>query len=481
MCDETYQNSPSLREQFQLWLDTAPPKPRPFAKPTPSQLERLREHGIGYKKWSLGLSLEQRMRVDQWKAEAKVNEKEATCCGSLKKTKACSPRKQNRLDGTSTTITICRHWAKTGGQCMYGEKCKFHHPIELIRCDEVCMAAIDAQGSGPANPHRSRTRANRTNGNRSSVLRRFLLDVYTQPRLRSGSGVVEISAGIHGGVSFELVNLNRVKCTAIEPRGPLRLGKRRKKLCQGVYHKTGPLQGYNDVSFDEMLSKKQQNIDATDGGNNNFVREAPRHWRFFFGPWLFEVPAYDGGCVLQGGFDQHLANSVRLAAKLKGGAATASGHEEGCCCIRGAVGSDDSEDESNDGNEKRVSDNAKHNFSANTNGPLDTTGNDEHQPPPIAAEVVSILRSASILVGLHPDQPTGDIVDLALAMSKPFAVVPCCVFPRQYSKRTLPCGAPVRTYDQLLDWIRAKDERIQTHDLGFGGRSIVLYFDPLTC
>ena len=34
------------------------------------------------------------------------------------------------------------------------------------------------------------------------------------------------------------------------------------------------------------------------------------------------------------------------------------------------------------------------------------------------------------LVGLHPDEATEAIVDCALANRKPFAVVPCCVFPR---------------------------------------------------
>lgn len=34
------------------------------------------------------------------------------------------------------------------------------------------------------------------------------------------------------------------------------------------------------------------------------------------------------------------------------------------------------------------------------------------------------------VVGMHPDQATDAIVDFALACSKPFAVVPCCVFAR---------------------------------------------------
>jgi|EP01047_Picozoa_sp_COSAG01_P046661 hypothetical protein len=39
-----------------------------------------------------------------------------------------------------------------------------------------------------------------------------------------------------------------------------------------------------------------------------------------------------------------------------------------------------------------------------------------------------LLRGASIIVGMHPDQATEPIVAAALALGKPFAVVPCwCV------------------------------------------------------
>ena len=31
-------------------------------------------------------------------------------------------------------------------------------------------------------------------------------------------------------------------------------------------------------------------------------------------------------------------------------------------------------------------------------------------------------------MGMHPDEATESIVDVALACRKPFAIVPCCVF-----------------------------------------------------
>jgi hypothetical protein len=41
------------------------------------------------------------------------------------------------------------------------------------------------------------------------------------------------------------------------------------------------------------------------------------------------------------------------------------------------------------------------------------------------------------VIGLHPDQVTDSIVEAALKYSKPFAVVPCCVFPYLFPHRRL--------------------------------------------
>jgi hypothetical protein len=75
---------------------------------------------------------------------------------------------------------------------------------------------------------------------------------------------------------------------------------------------------------------------------------------------------------------------------------------------------------------------------------------------------------------MHPDQATEPIVDAALRLNKPFAVVPCCVFPDAFPERALD-GAPVRSYAQFLDYLRAKDPGIETAYLPFQGRSRVLY------
>ena len=47
------------------------------------------------------------------------------------------------------------------------------------------------------------------------------------------------------------------------------------------------------------------------------------------------------------------------------------------------------------------------------------------------------LHGISIVIGLHPDQATDSIVDCALRFNKPFAIMPCCVYPTLFPDRRL--------------------------------------------
>ena len=47
-------------------------------------------------------------------------------------------------------------------------------------------------------------------------------------------------------------------------------------------------------------------------------------------------------------------------------------------------------------------------------------------------ELRQAVQRAALLVGFHPDEATDFIVDAALTSRKPFAVVPCCVFPKLF-------------------------------------------------
>ena len=55
----------------------------------------------------------------------------------------------------------------------------------------------------------------------------------------------------------------------------------------------------------------------------------------------------------------------------------------------------------------------------------DSTSKNEQEP------------NCDIIIGMHPDQATEPIIDMALKYQKPFAVVPCCVFAHENPHRRL--------------------------------------------
>lgn len=86
-------------------------------------------------------------------------------------------------------------------------------------------------------------------------------------------------------------------------------------------------------------------------------------------------------------------------------------------------------------------------------------------------------RTSSVVVGMHPDEATEAIVDLALAHRKPFAVVPCCVFWRTNLGRIDPNrdGGTVKSWEQFCDYLASKSEVIERARLPMRGRNEVLF------
>lgn len=97
---------------------------------------------------------------------------------------------------------------------------------------------------------------------------------------------------------------------------------------------------------------------------------------------------------------------------------------------------------------------------------------------PTSHDVERLLRGMSCIVGLHPDQAAGAAMDLALALNKPAAIVPCCVYQAEFPERRLPSGAHVRTPDDLVSWLLAKDPRLREAVLPFEGRNRVVFWNP---
>lgn len=92
-----------------------------------------------------------------------------------------------------------------------------------------------------------------------------------------------------------------------------------------------------------------------------------------------------------------------------------------------------------------------------------------------------ILQECSAVVGLHPDQATGAIVDCGLVMNKPWAVVPCCVFPSMFPTRINPAtGEQVRTVEDLVQHLlgRADNAQARRCELSCEGANTVVFCCP---
>ncbi|GAB4816065.1 hypothetical protein N2152v2_003111 [Parachlorella kessleri] len=154
---------------------------------------------------------------------------------------------------TAVEVPVCKHW-RSRGFCLFGGKCVFQHPPELaaaVAQQAALRAAQAAPGSNAAlragarpeggyKRHRLRVR----NRFRAGAFRRFLIDTYGRERLRAGAGVLDVAGG-KGELAFELVNLNNIPATVLEPRG-LELEKRVRWLKSGYYHWNSIFSGYND-------------------------------------------------------------------------------------------------------------------------------------------------------------------------------------------------------------------------------------------
>lgn len=97
-------------------------------------------------------------------------------------------------------------------------------------------------------------------------------------------------------------------------------------------------------------------------------------------------------------------------------------------------------------------------------------------------EARSAIEQCGLVVAMHPDAATVSVLETAIQLKKPFAIVPCCVFSYKFQDRLTPEGKVVSTYEELLDYLNATAIAMsQGHctlkraQLPFEGRNIVLY------
>lgn len=325
------------------------------------------------------------------------------------------------VDATDERIPLCKHFSR--GNCMYTDSCAFRHVLP--------PSSSATPSDRPRTRHGSWQRRKIFNEGKCGALRRWLLDTFGEDYLRSGSGVLDVAGG-KGEFSFELCNLNSVPSTVVDPR-PMCLRRYRRKLRFGYYHRNDALQKYNS-SPPPMKSCEE----------DSWLR--PRHLRVFF-----EVQS-EPLMPLALASDETFAASLRRAVEVSW---TGKGltHEDGeeCDCEECAEG--DSGRGEDDG--------------SGLSGGTEILDIEEAR---------AVVEKCSLVVGLHPDQAAGHIADFCLARGLPFAIVPCCVYKRQFPHRRLPSGRPVSEYADLVEFLLAKDpETVRAVELDFEGKNVLVY------
>ena len=87
----------------------------------------------------------------------------------------------------------------------------------------------------------------------------------------------------------------------------------------------------------------------------------------------------------------------------------------------------------------------------------------------------SYIEKSSLIIGMHPDEVTMEIVRTAKKYNKSFAVVPCCVFPYKFPDRFLSDGSFVLEYNDLIKYIQETVEGSQIEFLNIEGKNKVIY------
>ena len=111
------------------------------------------------------------------------------------------------------------------------------------------------------------------------------------------------------------------------------------------------------------------------------------------------------------------------------------------------------------------------------------TDEETDDEPDLSAEetrvaLLDALARCTHVVAMHPDQATDAAVDFAVERRLPFAVVPCCVYSKDFPRRRLLSGARVSTHRDLVRHLVEKASAaldVRTAELPFAGKNIVVY------
>ena len=359
-------------------------------------------------------------------------------------------------------------------------------------------------------------RRNVGNKAKCSVFRRWVLQTFGHAFLCSGAGVLDVAGG-KGELAFELLNVSGVPVTVVDPR-PMRLDTYARKFRAGFYHKN---------RAPAVVASVLRPADAP--------LAAPKHCRVYFFPDAWREPELEKrrAATFASWRVAHETRWSRRGLVLDEGSEQGEEGSGGAMTFRDDV-SNTSRSETGDGSdgdknastlrsaryrargdvarqrslfetkrrelaelspESTISSGEEVPFTKNEETTLgrgsdaDALAYDTRLVPESMdadstfSTLEQTLSDCSVVLGMHPDQATDAIVDFALEFGKPFAVVPCCTYSKEFPKRRRPPspanpngGGLVTTHKHLVEYLLAKAPGLcRTATLPFGGMNTVVY------
>lgn len=402
---------------------------------------------------------------------------------------------------------LCRHWARKG-RCDYGDRCRFRH--ERVPSDDPPSTSGgveegDATADGevgyrqqqPQNQREGATRFGRRhharNRNKAGDFRRWLVDTFGFDTLSSGEGILDVAGG-KGELAFELRNISGIPVTVVDPR-PMRLDRYVRRFRSGIYHR-------NQSQVASKLRRPQTSS-----------LQAPTHLRMFLHKGVFDPSTTEETRRAATMESYALAHATRWSrrglvetesaptADIPGDIPARVNLDEAyrvpgapvrhkTMFTRAPPSSNSSasvdlpivnkQDVMNEDETYECDDVNTHIDEDRDAAAMEPIAMDSAET---AATCERVLSGCSVVVGLHPDQATDAAVDFALAHGKPFAVVPCCTYARDFPHRRLPPGpgrpkggGPVTTHAHLVEYLLAKAPGvIKSETLPFEGKNVVVY------
>ena len=384
---------------------------------------------------------------------------------------------------------------KRTGNCAYGDKCFFSHDLDAKGSSSVGMhvnkhaapksssSPVSSSSSSSSRKHRPGGRPHLRNKSRSFVLRKFILDNFPPSCL---SGTILDVAGGKGELSYEFCNLVpglRDRTVLVDPR-TCDLRKFRKKWSYGLYWRNPVFtERYNKAVVDEA-----NRVENTD----------PYHARAYFDLELFDWAKDEDKNEDK---DEILKRFVAIVDKAKNECWTNKGLRTvmetstdtkvpWCTNTTKVNDNDDDDGTSSDEDEHGAGDYASSSDDESTNTMTTYTSANicscsadrslSAQTLENAERVKSLVKNATLLVGMHPDQAAGEIAQVGLKYNIPFAIVPCCVYSKTYNKRVLKDGTRVKTHADLCNWLvelgEENNSEVQRTTIDIEGKNEIIYF-----